>query len=158
MRFNAHWRLEQAALDAGHDGRTSAGTAGQRLAGAALIDPQLDGVPVDDLHETGIHALHETRMRFDQRAVDRDRPCFGVGYQLHRMRVAHGNHGDPGRLAVDVERPQRGAAFASTSQAGGVERHAFGADLGHAHFNHHRTVFAHGQRQHALLHLHSHGR
>src|SRR5690606_39240907 len=48
---DAHRAVEQAAAYAGNGGRASTRAAGERFAGAAFIDAQLDGVAVDDLHE-----------------------------------------------------------------------------------------------------------
>jgi hypothetical protein len=94
-----HRRVEQAAGDAGDDGGAGAGAAGQRLAGAALVDAQTDGVAVDHLHEAGVHPLREARMVLDQRALFGDRGGVDVRHHLHRVRIAHRQGGDLDRCA-----------------------------------------------------------
>src|SRR6185369_8271037 len=98
-----HRRIEQATPDAGDHGGASPRAAGQRFAGTALIDPQLDGVAIDDLHEAGVDPLRKAFVVFDQRPVLGDRCAVDAIDNLHGMRVAHRNDADGERFVGDIE-------------------------------------------------------
>src|SRR3546814_3492411 len=66
MGMNLYGAVQQAAPYAGHHSGAGAGAAGQGFAGPTFVNTQLDGVEVDDLHETGIDALREERMRSEE--------------------------------------------------------------------------------------------
>ena len=98
-----HRRIEQAARDAGHHRGAGAGAARQRLARAALPDAQRNAVAVEHLHVAGVHPLRKARVRFEQRALRRDRRARHVGHQLHRVRIAHRQDGGLDLPALHVE-------------------------------------------------------
>src|SRR3546814_20448002 len=84
MGMNLYGAVQQAAPYAGHHSGAGAGAAGQGFAGPTFVNTQLDGVAVDDLHETGIDALREARMRLDDGAPSCDGRGVGIGHDLHR--------------------------------------------------------------------------
>src|SRR5450755_243652 len=65
MRLDVDPGVEQAEADADGDRGAGAGAAGQRLAGAALVDAQADRAPRHDLHEAGVDALGEAHVALD---------------------------------------------------------------------------------------------
>src|SRR5699024_6045663 len=81
-------------ITTGHAGDSrGAGTAaaGQGFTGTAFEYPQPDMVPVEDLHETDIDSLGESRVRAQSRADAFYCCVINVGRPDHGMRIAHRN-------------------------------------------------------------------
>ena len=88
-----HAAVQPAQADAGHHGRAGTGAAGQGFAGVALEHAQRDLVARHHLHEAGVHLARKARVFFHQGAQFGHRGLAHIAHALHRVRVAHGQHG-----------------------------------------------------------------
>src|SRR5216117_488128 len=85
-----HGGAEQTARDPHRDCGAGAGAAGERFPASPLENPQLDALPVVDLHVASVHPLRKTWMLLDQRPLGQYRRRLDVSRHLHRMWIAHG--------------------------------------------------------------------
>src|SRR5580704_19558216 len=123
--LHPYLRLDEAPT-AG-DGRrcARAGTAGERLAGAALVDAQLQVRAVDDLEEAGVHPARETRVALDGGPERGDGRSVHRLDREHRVRIAERNRADRERAALDLERVRVGLRGRLEGERAGIEvRHA----------------------------------
>src|SRR5579863_4584716 len=89
----------------GHRGRGArARAAGERLAGAPLVDAQLQVSAVDDLEEPRVHTPREAAVPLDRRSQRADRRRLDRGDHEHRVRVTERDRADLERAAADLER------------------------------------------------------
>src|SRR6185295_9599804 len=103
-RIDAHRRVGELLRDRRHRRGAGAGSAGQRLPRAALPYSQGDVVARQDLHIPGVDALGKARVALDARTLGRHRREFDLGDALHRVRIAHREHGELYRFGSQAQR------------------------------------------------------
>src|SRR6187200_204094 len=57
--------IETSMSSADRDSRARAGAAGERFAGATLVDAQADVRAIHDFHESHVHSLRKARVTLD---------------------------------------------------------------------------------------------
>src|SRR5450830_64891 len=123
MGLDRYRRIERTAQNACNHGSAGASAACQCFAGATFEYAQIDMVAVDYLHEAGIDAFWKARMMFDERSIGQHWCGFRIVDDLHRVRVAHRYHRDPGSLAIDLQWPQCVLGFCLAMQSTWIEWH-----------------------------------
>jgi hypothetical protein len=106
-----HVGVEQTARSSDGDRGAGAGAAGERLAGAALVNAQADAGAVGDLHKSDVHALREAPMMLDGRPQALDRCRSDTADAEHGVWVAYAYGPDLDLLSIDLEEVDLGLAW-----------------------------------------------
>ena len=105
----AAWQLhvdlgvEQAEHLPGNDSGTRSGTAGKRLADAALVHAQVDIVTIPDLHKADVGFRRKTFVVLDGWSKIGNRRVGDVANLQNTVRIAHGDRENIELAAADVE-------------------------------------------------------
>src|SRR6185437_5730650 len=91
---DVHFLVELTPAPAHRDRRAGARTAGQRLAGPALMDPKTDVRAIDDLHEARVDAPGKTGVTLDRRAQALHGRRLHRLHREDRMRIADRHRAD----------------------------------------------------------------
>ena len=155
-RLHVHAAVQPAQPDAGHHRGAGAGAAGQRLAGAALVHAQADDVARDSTCMKPALTRRGKRAWLSMRGPEHGhRRGVDVVHALHRVRVAHRQHGHLDVRAA-VQRPQLEVAFAPRHQARGVERDARELEDRAVHVDRDAAVVLQVQLEHVVDGLDAH--
>jgi uncharacterized membrane protein SirB2 len=151
-RFHVNPLLQQTHANA--DDHRGAGTraAGQRFASITLPHPQLDHITRHHLHEADVDAAHKTRVLLDARASGGDGSVLGIVDQLHRMRIAHRQHGNV-HVHFTVEAPEIDVTHPVGFKPWGIKRHTGQIEHRPIHVDRHPAVVLHVQLEHVVHRL-----